>query len=221
MRSSDRDDRNGTTCGWPLRLAAVVFAAMVATVPAHAEDLRRHRPGLPDRRAEPAGGDPRETSRGRRGRHARPSAARVAGKGQARRRDPAPVAGSRAPVNRGASTTTRASSCRRPSATPTAGSSCRPARWINPLDTVTLEPGAALHRRARSRAGRACTQAHRRAPGQGEGDPHRRSYLDLMRRWQRPVFYDQQGNLTTKLGIRQVPALVTQDGRRLRIDELL
>ena len=47
------------------------------------------------------------------------------------------------------------------------------------------------------------------------------SYLDLMRRWQRPVFYDQQGNLTTKLGIRQVPALVTQDGRRLRIDELL
>jgi conjugal transfer pilus assembly protein TraW len=47
------------------------------------------------------------------------------------------------------------------------------------------------------------------------------SYLDLMRRWQRPVFYDQQGSLTTKLGIRQVPALVTQDGRRLRIDELL
>ena len=46
-------------------------------------------------------------------------------------------------------------------------------------------------------------------------------YLDLMRRWERPVFYDQQGNLTTKLGIRQVPALVTQDGRRLRIDELL
>jgi len=47
------------------------------------------------------------------------------------------------------------------------------------------------------------------------------SYLDLMRRWRRPVFYDQQGNLTTKLGIRHVPALVTQDGRRLQIDELL
>ncbi|MCK7468917.1 MAG: hypothetical protein MZU91_12865 [Desulfosudis oleivorans] len=49
-----------------------------------------------------------------------------------------------------------------------------PGTVVNPLDTVTLEPGAALHRRARSRAGRACTQAHRRAPGQGEGDPHRR-----------------------------------------------
>ncbi len=46
------------------------------------------------------------------------------------------------------------------------------------------------------------------------------SYLELMRRWQRPVFYDQQGALTTKLGIRQVPALVTQEGARLRIDEL-
>lgn len=47
------------------------------------------------------------------------------------------------------------------------------------------------------------------------------SYLALMRRLKQPVFFDQQGTLTTKLGIRHVPALVTQDGRRLRIDELL
>ena len=46
------------------------------------------------------------------------------------------------------------------------------------------------------------------------------SYLDLMRRWKQTVYYDQQGLLTTRLGIRQVPARVTQDGRRLRIDEL-
>ena len=47
------------------------------------------------------------------------------------------------------------------------------------------------------------------------------SYLELMRRWKLAVFYDQQGHLTTQLGIRHVPALVTQDGKRLRIDELL
>ena len=47
------------------------------------------------------------------------------------------------------------------------------------------------------------------------------AYLDLMQSWHLPVYYDQQGLLTTRLGIRQVPALVTQDGRRLRIDELL
>jgi conjugal transfer pilus assembly protein TraW len=46
------------------------------------------------------------------------------------------------------------------------------------------------------------------------------SYLDLMRRWKQAVYYDQQGLLTARLGIRQVPARVTQDGQRLRIDEL-
>ena len=46
------------------------------------------------------------------------------------------------------------------------------------------------------------------------------SYLELMRHWKRPVFYDQQGQLTDQLGIRHVPALVTQEGRRLRIDEI-
>jgi conjugal transfer pilus assembly protein TraW len=47
------------------------------------------------------------------------------------------------------------------------------------------------------------------------------SYLDLMKSWQIPVYFDQQGLLTRRLGIRQVPALVSQDGLRLRIDEVL
>jgi len=47
------------------------------------------------------------------------------------------------------------------------------------------------------------------------------SYLDLMKAWQTPVYYDQQGMLTKRLGITQVPALVSQDGARLRIDEVV
>ena len=47
------------------------------------------------------------------------------------------------------------------------------------------------------------------------------SYLDLMKAWRTPVYYDQQGVLTRRLGIKQVPAIVSQDGRRLRIDELV
>jgi len=47
------------------------------------------------------------------------------------------------------------------------------------------------------------------------------SYLDLMQAFALPVFYDQGGALVEKLQIKQVPALVTQDGKRLRIDELL
>lgn len=46
------------------------------------------------------------------------------------------------------------------------------------------------------------------------------SFLDLMARWRIPVYYDQHGRLTQRLGITQVPALVSQEGRRLRIDEL-
>ena len=46
------------------------------------------------------------------------------------------------------------------------------------------------------------------------------SYLDLMQSWHVPVYYDQQGLLTRRRGITQVPALVSQEGRRLRIDEL-
>ena len=46
------------------------------------------------------------------------------------------------------------------------------------------------------------------------------SYLDLMQSWHVPVYYDQQGLLIRRLGITQVPALVSQEGLRLRIDEL-
>ena len=45
------------------------------------------------------------------------------------------------------------------------------------------------------------------------------SYLALMQRWQLPVYFDQQAALTRKLGITQVPALVSQEGTQLRIDE--
>lgn len=46
------------------------------------------------------------------------------------------------------------------------------------------------------------------------------SYLALMKAWQIPVYYDQQGVLIKRFGITQVPAIVSQEGMRLRIDEL-
>ena len=47
------------------------------------------------------------------------------------------------------------------------------------------------------------------------------SYMALMLQWQRPVFYDQGGNLTGKFQITHVPALVYQESptaTTLRID---
>jgi len=46
------------------------------------------------------------------------------------------------------------------------------------------------------------------------------SYMDLMKRWNKPVFYDQEGTLVRKFGIAAVPAIVSQEGQRLRIDEV-
>lgn len=46
------------------------------------------------------------------------------------------------------------------------------------------------------------------------------SYLELMKSWRIPIYYDQHGLLTRRLGINHVPALVSQEGLRLRIDEL-
>jgi conjugal transfer pilus assembly protein TraW len=47
------------------------------------------------------------------------------------------------------------------------------------------------------------------------------SYIDLMKSWNMPVYYDQGGILVRKLGITAVPAIVSQEGARLRIDEVV
>ena len=92
---------------------------------------------------------------------------------------------------------------------------------VNPLDTVSLSKSL-LFFDARdadqvARARSILEQHHGKVKLILTGG----SYLDLMRRWQVPVFYDQKGMLVEKLGIQHVPALVSQDGKRLRIDELL
>lgn len=45
------------------------------------------------------------------------------------------------------------------------------------------------------------------------------SFFDLMKKWKRQVYYDQTGFITRKLGVKHVPALVTQEGNLLRIEE--
>ena len=44
--------------------------------------------------------------------------------------------------------------------------------------------------------------------------------LELSRKWKTQVYFDQGGSLVRKLGIVRVPSLVTQEGKKLRIDEL-
>ena len=93
--------------------------------------------------------------------------------------------------------------------------------WVNPLDTVSLS------KRLLFFDGRDSTQVRRAQTLVNQHGGRVKliltggSYLDLMRTLAMPVFYDQSGALIEKLQIKQVPALVSQDGKRLRIDELL
>jgi len=44
--------------------------------------------------------------------------------------------------------------------------------------------------------------------------------MALMRKWKSQVYFDQGGKLIKRFSIDQVPAIVRQEGKRLRIDEL-
>lgn len=44
--------------------------------------------------------------------------------------------------------------------------------------------------------------------------------LKLMREWKREVYYDQGGTLSTRFSITQSPAVVAQEGKRIRVDEI-
>jgi len=91
---------------------------------------------------------------------------------------------------------------------------------VNPLDYVSLSNHLVFFD-ARDRAQtRKALDLHRQYQGRVRLILVGGSYIDFMRRHDMRVYYDQQGLLVKRLGIRQVPALVSQDGKRLRIDEL-
>lgn len=90
----------------------------------------------------------------------------------------------------------------------------------NPLDVVALSRQLLFFD---ARDPRQVRQAHglmSQAPQKFKPILTGGSYLQLMQAWRVPVYYDQLGLLTRRLGIAQVPALVYQEGRQLRVDEL-
>jgi conjugal transfer pilus assembly protein TraW len=91
---------------------------------------------------------------------------------------------------------------------------------VNPLDHISLSRPLIFfdaRDREQSKAALALRQRH-------QGRAHLiltgGSYIDFMKSNDLRVYYDQQGLLVRRLGIHQVPALVTQEGRMLRINEL-
>jgi conjugal transfer pilus assembly protein TraW len=91
---------------------------------------------------------------------------------------------------------------------------------VNPLDYVSLSNHLVFFD-ARDRAQtRKALDLYRQYQGRVRLILVGGSYIDFMKRHDMRVYYDQHGLLVQRLGIRQVPALVSQEGKRLRIDEL-
>jgi conjugal transfer pilus assembly protein TraW len=91
---------------------------------------------------------------------------------------------------------------------------------VNPLDTVSLSKHLLFFDARDAEQLTRARQLLERYQGKVKLILTGGSHLDLARKWKQPIYYDQQGTLTDKLRIRQVPALVSQEGRRLRIDEI-
>jgi conjugal transfer pilus assembly protein TraW len=90
----------------------------------------------------------------------------------------------------------------------------------NPLEVVTLSRHLLFFDARDPRQVRHARELKQRYGGRVKPILTAGSYLELMKAWREPVYFDQAGALTRRLGIRQVPALVSQDGLRLRVDEL-
>jgi conjugal transfer pilus assembly protein TraW len=91
---------------------------------------------------------------------------------------------------------------------------------VNPLDKVSLSKSLLFFDARDPHQVRRAYELIGRQSGKVKPILTGGSYMALMRRWKLRIYYDQQGALVRQLGIRAVPALVSQEGRRLRIDEL-
>ncbi|QKM51684.1 hypothetical protein B7760_05761 (plasmid) [Burkholderia glumae] len=90
---------------------------------------------------------------------------------------------------------------------------------INPLDIVTL------HERLVFFDGRDPAQVKAaRALADRDGAAVKPiliggSWFDLTKSWKRQVYFDQQGRLTQRFGITRVPAVISQRGNQLLLEE--
>ena len=96
-----------------------------------------------------------------------------------------------------------------------------PGTQVNPLDTVSLSKHLFFFDARDAGQIKRARQLLDRYHGRVKLILTGGSYLDLAHKWRLPIYYDQQGTLTEKLRIGHVPALVSQEGKRLRIDEIL
>lgn len=95
-----------------------------------------------------------------------------------------------------------------------------PGTRINPLDHVSLTKHLLFFDARDEAQTRKALELYRHYQGRVRLILTGGSFVRFMKRHDIRVWYDQEGRLVRHFGIRQVPALVSQEDKRLRIDEL-
>jgi len=97
----------------------------------------------------------------------------------------------------------------------------RAGEKVNPLDYVPLSRYMILFNGESEKEIRTAKRLGEYFKGQVKFVLEAGSPVELSRKWNTPVYFDQNGALVHKFGIRHTPAMISQEGKQLRIDELI
>ncbi len=92
---------------------------------------------------------------------------------------------------------------------------------VNPLDVVNVGSALFFFDAGDPKQVKVLEQTQVRLHGKVKPVAVAGSYLALSRQLNEPVYFDQSATYTKKLGIGVVPALVSQDGNQLKIEEIV
>jgi conjugal transfer pilus assembly protein TraW len=92
---------------------------------------------------------------------------------------------------------------------------------VNPLDVVRVDSNLFFFDADDPKQVAALLSAQAHSPIHVKPVAVAGSYLALARKLEQPVYFDQAANFTRRLGIAAIPALVSQDGNRLKIEEMV
>lgn len=92
---------------------------------------------------------------------------------------------------------------------------------VNPLDYVTLSQQWLFFNGDDPQQSAWARAYLKRYPNQVRPILTRGAILELSEAWQIRLYFDQHGAYVEKFGIKAVPALITQEGNKLRIDEIV
>lgn len=91
---------------------------------------------------------------------------------------------------------------------------------VNPLDYVSMPENMLFFDGSDEKQVKKMESLYAHYKGQLKSIMVKGKPLDLSRRYNRQIYFDQGGELVRKLGITKVPSLVSQQGKLLRIDEI-